>query len=205
MTTYPVRFSVPRPARFTRVQLVVRIVLFSILGLLGLSQGVVFLAAYLALPAFAALRLSANRDPARYLAEDGARVLGVLRWFMAINAYFGLASDALPMRSPQETVRLDAELAARPDARSALWRIITGIPSALVLAVLGCIAGFVWLIAAVFVLVHQRYPDWAFAYLEGMQRWAARLLAYQASLVDEYPPFSLGPDETAAPMQTAAS
>jgi len=53
-TTFPVHYHADKPARFTRVQLFVRIVGIMVVGMLGLSFGVVYLAAYLALPAFAA-------------------------------------------------------------------------------------------------------------------------------------------------------
>ena len=56
MTAYPVRYFVERPARFTRLQLLVRVVAFCALGVLGLTFGTVFLFGYLALPVFAAAR-----------------------------------------------------------------------------------------------------------------------------------------------------
>ena len=55
---YPVHYHVTKPAQFTRIQLLVRVVAFCALGLLGLSFGSVFWFAYLALPAFAAVRLA---------------------------------------------------------------------------------------------------------------------------------------------------
>jgi len=52
------------------------------------------------------------------------------------------------------------------------------------------------------ILVAQRVGPHAFAYLVGLQRWSIRLLAYQASLVDEYPPFSLS-ELASLPVATA--
>ena len=45
------------------------------------------------------------------------------------------------------------------------------------------------------------YPDSLWRFLLGLVRWQACLLAYLASLVDRYPPFTLetGPVFTAAP------
>jgi hypothetical protein len=189
MNAYPVHYSVDKPPRFTRLQLLVRVLAFVVLGMLGLSLGLLFMAAYVALPVFAAARLS-SRDAASYLAEDGPRVVRWLRWFAAIFAWLGLAADALPLRSPEETVRLEVEPSGQPTASSALWRLLIGLPSALVLGLLAFVGGFVWLWAALVVLIDERVGDGAFRFLAGLQRWSVRLLAYQASLVEPYPPFS---------------
>jgi hypothetical protein len=68
--------------------------------------------------------------------------------------------------------------------------VLAGLPAALVVAVLGWIGVFVWLWAAVSVLVGEHVGRAAFGYLVGLQRYCLRLLVYQASLVDDYPPFS---------------
>lgn len=187
---YPVHFLVERPARFTRLQLAVRLVAFCALGVLGLSFGMVFGFAYLALPAFAASRLAAARDADGYVARDGPRIVQALRWFAAVSAWAALTAEHLPGRSPTETVTLELEGEPHPTASTALWRVLSGLPSALVLGLLGALGVLVWLWAALTILVSERVGDGAFHYLSGLQRWSVRLLAYQASLVDEYPPFS---------------
>jgi hypothetical protein len=191
-STYPVHYSVEHPPHFSRVGLLVRSVAFLALGVVGLSFGAVFGFAFLILPVIAACRLSGGRDPQVYLHEDGPRVLGALRWLGAISAWVSLTAERLPGRSPDEIVKLELEDAPRRAATpsSAIWRVITGIPSALVLAILCWVGMFVWLWAALSILVSERVGPGAFAYLVGLQRWSIRLLAYQASLVDEYPPFS---------------
>lgn len=187
---YPVHYGIERPARFTRVQLAIRVAVFVVLGMLGLSFGAVFLFAYLLLPLVAASRLASTGDPERYVREDGPRILRVLHWFAAVSAWAGLVADRLPHRSPEEVVRLRVETWARPTPGSAALRLITGIPSALVLMVLGWIGVLVWLWAALTVLVSERVGAGAFSFLVGLQRWSLRLLVYQAALVDDYPPFS---------------
>jgi hypothetical protein len=54
----------------------------------------------------------------------------------------------------------------------------------------------VWVIAAIWVLIAETYPESLYGFQRGIVRWTARLLAYLASLVDTYPPFSLetGPE-----------
>lgn len=190
MTAYPVHYSVAQPVRFDRLQLLVRLVAFCALGLLGLSFGVVFFFAYLALPVFAASRLTQERGASAYAAQEGPRVITALRWLASVSAWAALVADRLPGRAPEENVLLTVEGTTRPTAASAIWRVISGLPSALVLAILGWIGVLVWIWAAVSVLLFERVGPGAFDYLVGLQRWSIRLLAYQASLVDEYPPFS---------------
>ena len=197
-TTYPVHYAVERPARFTRIQLLIRILVFCVLGIIGVSFGLAFMVGFAALPVFAAARLTSRGDkPHAYVADDGPRVIAVLRWFAAVSAWAGLIAEELPRRAPEETVRVDVEANAHPTPGSALMRLITGLPSAFVLAVLGWLGVFVWLWAALSVLFTERVGVGTFNYLVGLQRWSIRLLAYQASLVDEYPPFSFedGPAE----------
>ena len=195
MTPYPVHYNVALPGMFTRLQLAVRFVAFVALGAIGLSFGTVFMFAYLALPVIAASRL-ARRESSVYLAEDGPRIVAALRWFAAVAAWAGLVTEHLPASSPAETVKLEVEAHAQPTSRSALWRVVTGIPSAIALMVLCWLGMFVWLWAALSILFSQRIGPHAFDYLVGLQRWSTRLLVYQASLVDEYPPFSFAEGPT---------
>jgi hypothetical protein len=187
---HPVHYYIEKPERFTRLQLAVRVVAFCALGVLGLSFGMVFLFAYLALPVFVASRLATGRDPRSYLEREGQHVLSALRWFAALSAWAGLVAEHLPGSSPEEAVTIEVEGSPNPTTSSAFWRILTGLPSAIVLAILGWFGVFVWMWAALSILFVQRVGPRTFRYLVGLQRWSIRLLAYQASLVDEYPPFS---------------
>jgi hypothetical protein len=201
---YPVHYAVDRPARFTRLQLGLRVMAFFALGIVGLSFGSVFWLGYLALPVFAAIRL-APRAAGAYLDVDAPRIVRVLHWFAAISAWLGLVSDRLPDKTPAETVELAVQPRGRPTARNAVWRLLAGIPSALVLSLLGVMGMFVWLWAALSILIHERVGAGAFDFLVGLQRWSIRLLAYQASLVDEYPPFSFSDGGARAGLHPAAS
>lgn len=205
MTGYPLRYSVAQPARFDRFQLLVRLIAFCALGLLGLSFGAIFAFAYLALPVYAASRLAATDESNEYALRDGPRVLGALRWLAAVSAWASLVADRLPSRTAEETVQLSLQGQVRPSAVSAIWRVAAGLPSALVLAVLGWLGVLVWLWAALSVLLYERVGPRAFDYLVGLQRWSLRLLAYQASLVEEYPPFSFDDGPRALPEARAES
>jgi len=190
VTTYPVHYRVEPPAQFTPVQLLARFAAFVALGMLGLSLGTLFAVAYVGLPAYAASRL-ASASPADYLRTDGPRVTRLLHWLASVSAWVGLAVDRLPNNRPEETVSLVVDdTSPRPTPGAALLRIVTGLPSALVLMLLCALGVFVWLWAALSILFTRRIGPGAFDYLVGLQRWSVRLLAYQACLVDEYPPFS---------------
>jgi hypothetical protein len=191
MKTYPVGFDVKRPELYSRAQLALRIVLFIIIGMLGLSLGALFGLLYLGLPAYAAVRLS-NDSAERFLENERERIEQFLRRVMAFYAYFALLLDRPPPFDPDGSIYLEVEPTGRPTVSSALLRILFGIPSALVLGILVGLAGLAWLIAFILILVHRRYGNGLFEFQKGVLGWTARLLAYQASLVDAYPPFSLG-------------
>ncbi|MCY0989776.1 DUF4389 domain-containing protein [Nannocystis sp. ILAH1] len=196
---YPVRYGVARPARFSRQQLLIRAAAFIVLGLLGLSFATLFTLAYLGLPLYIAIRNASPDVRVADLRDDRRRVLVFLRWFAAVSAWVGLTVDRLPARRPEETVSLTVAVpASRPTTAAAILRTLTGLPSALVLMVLCGMGMLVWLWAALSILFAERVGAGASAYLVGLQRWSVRLLAYQACLVDAYPPFSFAEDTTTA-------
>ena len=197
-TNYPVSFDVTRPDKFERPQVALRIVVMLILCLLGAAFGWIFGLVYLVFPALAAIFIS-KKGPEKFLEEDGPRLTGWIRWLVAVYAYLGLLTDRLPSEKAEEIVRLEIQPGGSPTVGSALLRIILGIPSAIVLGLLGIVFFVTWIIAAIMVLVQENYPDGLYDFHRGVMRWQARLLCYQASLVEPYPPFALdtGAEETA--------
>lgn len=192
MRAYPVHFGVARAARFTRLQLLVRLAVFLVLGMVGLSFGTIFGIAYLALPIYAAIRISSLGSPGAYALVEAPRTARALRWFAAVSGWAGLVVERLPAHDPDESVALHVDATEHEStAGSALARIVTGLPSALVLLLVGCVGVLVWLWAAMSILFVERVGLGAFSFLVGLQRWCVRLLAYQACLVDAYPPFTL--------------
>jgi hypothetical protein len=190
-TSYPVTFDVTPPERYSRAQLALRVALFIVLGMLGLSLGALFLVLYIGLPVFTAVMLSSESSE-QFLERVAPQLARVLRWVMAIYAYFALLDDRLPVAEPDGFIHLEIQTGGHPTVSSALLRILYGIPSLLVLLLLLWIAAIVWVIAFVLILVRERYPRSLFELQKGVQRWMVRLLAYQASIVEPYPPFSLG-------------
>lgn len=83
--------------------------------------------------------------------------------------------------------------------------MLVGLPSALILMLLYSIGALVWLWAALSILVTERVGQGSFDYLVGLQRWTVRLLAYQSSLIDDYPPFSFSDVSPVLPSATTTT
>jgi hypothetical protein len=184
-TSFPVTLDVERPQKFDRVQVVLRLALLVIVGWIGHPVGLM----WLGLPLVAAVLVS-QKGGQRYLDEDGPTVTRVLNWLLDFVAYLVLLTDELPGQG-RHPVRLQVERSGSPTVGSALLRLLYAIPSLIVLAILTFVSGIVWVIAAILVLIDEKYPDGLWRFQLGLVRWEARLLTYLASLVDRYPPFTL--------------
>jgi hypothetical protein len=185
---YPVTFDVQPPKEFDKAQVALRIVIVAVLAILQIG-GIVFGGAYLILPVVAAILIS-QKGAEQYLAEAEAGPTKWLRYILGFYSYMALATDKVPTQAPEEVVDLNVQTTGSPTVGSALLRIILAIPHAFVLGLLGIAFGVVWIIAAISILLNGTYPDWASSFIRGYMRWTARVMAYMASLADEYPPFS---------------
>jgi hypothetical protein len=183
--SHPVGFGVERPPSFARAHVFLRLALLVVIGWVVHPIGLL----WLALPVVAAILVS-QKGGQRYLEEDGPTVVRILNWILDLVAYLALVTDRLPGGAGRP-VRFQVERAGSPTIGSALLRIVSAIPSLIVLAILAVVGAIVWTIALVFVLVEEHYPAGMWRFLVGIVQWEARLLAYLASLVDEYPPFAL--------------
>lgn len=181
----PVTVEVERPPVFQRGHVFLRLALLVLVGWIGHPFGLL----WLGLPVVAAI-LVAQRGGQLYLEENGPTVTRILNWILDVVAYLALLTDELPGER-RHPVRLRVERSGSPTLRSALLRILYAIPSVIVLAILAFVGAIVWVIAVVLVLINERYPDSLWRFLLGLVRWEAWLLAYLASLVDRYPPFTL--------------
>ena len=180
-----VSVEVERPPTFQRAHVFLRVALLVVIGWLGHPWGLL----WLGLPAVAAVLVS-QKGGQRYLDENGPALTRVLNWILDLVAYLALLTDELPGQGAHP-VRFQVGRSGSPTVGSALLRILYAIPSLIVLAILAFVGAIVWVIAVVLVLVAEKYPDGLWQFLLGLVRWEAWLLAYLASLVDEYPPFTL--------------
>jgi hypothetical protein len=183
--SYPVTVDVDRPQTFQRAHVLLRIVVLAVIGWVGHPWGLL----WLGLPVVAAILVS-QKSGQRYLEENGPATVRVLQWVLDLTAYAALLTDDLP-GAGEHPVRFRVERAGSPSVSSCLLRIVYAIPSLIFLAILWFVGAIVWLVAAVRVLVDERYPESLWRFLLGLVRWEGRLLAYLASLVDDYPPFTL--------------
>jgi hypothetical protein len=189
MMPYPVVFDVTPPARFDRVQLVLRLLILMVLGLIGVSFGWIVLLLYLALPAAAALVIE-SRGAEEYLTRTAPGIERVLRWLLSITAYMSFLSDRFPT-GEASMVRFEVSPTGVPSRNSALMRLLTSFPEAVILAVLALVAGMVAFVSFLFVLFTATVPDGLVVFQRAFLRWEARLFAYHASLVDVPPPYAL--------------
>ena len=185
---YPATFDVETPDEFDKAQLVLRVLIVIVLSVLQIGS-IVFSAAYLLLPVMAAVLVS-QKGAEQYLAESETGVTKWLRYLLGFYSYMALATDKLPTESPERVVKLQVQPNGEPTVGSALTRIVLATPHAFVLGLLSFVFAIVWIIAAVSIVISGSYPQWAASFIKGYLRWIARLMAYMASLVDEYPPFS---------------
>ena len=192
MSQPSVSFDLERPPTFQRAHVFLRIALLIVIGWVSHPFGLL----WLGVPVVAAI-LVAQKGGERYLDEDGPTVSRVLGWFVAVIAYLALLTDRLPGRE-EPGIRFEIERSGSPTVGSALLRILYVIPNLIVLALLVLLGSIVWFFGLVLVLVSERYPESVWRFLCGIVRWEANVLAYLASLTDQYPPFALEGDSVSS-------
>lgn len=195
---YPVSFSVTPPVRPSKLQARLAITFLVIVLAFGYIAdfngwlsvvffGTIFaMPVLLAVPVLAAMLIS-QKGGEQYLAEAEQGPISWLRYVMGFFSWMSFASGKFPAQ--QDVVDLQVQPSGTPTAGSALLRIILVIPLAIALLCSGIIFMYCWTVAAVSILVKGTNPEWAAKAIRGYLRATARVLAYAASLVDEYPPF----------------
>jgi hypothetical protein len=134
--------------------------------------------------------LVSQKGAAGYHAEAPENMTKWLRFIVSAYAYLSLLTDRLPNDTSSNELRFEVRPTGEPSVGQALLRIILVIPHLIVLGLLGIVAVVLTVIAAIMILVQESYPDSIYNFLRGWVRWHARVIAYLASLADEYPPFA---------------
>ncbi|HEY7268546.1 MAG TPA: DUF4389 domain-containing protein [Dehalococcoidia bacterium] len=209
MADYPVSFDVRRPDTFDRAHVAIRLVIAVILALLGGALGWSLGVIYLVIPVVAAILIS-QKGAQKYHDESGRTMTSWLRYIVAFHAYFAFLTDKLPNEPTADYLEFEVTPSGTPTPGAALMRILLALPSAIVLALLWVVGFVLSVIAGVLILYQEHYDGDIYNILRGIVRWEARLLAYLASLVDEYPPFAFDqhasrtwPEPPAAPQPPA--
>jgi Domain of unknown function (DUF4389) len=191
--SYPVQLDVTSPLRYERIQIVLRFAIAIALGWLGSITGWLPGLVFFALPVIAATVVS-TRGAQRYLDDVAPTLWRAIRWLLALTAYMLLLVDRFPAGEATD-VQVNVQAGAHPTTGSTLLRLITSIPSAFVLGILGIASSVLFVVGVATILIDGQVPRAILAFQRGMLRWQARLWAYHASLVDEYPPFSFEESE----------
>ena len=190
MSDYGVLFDATPPPKFERPQVVLRILIIAIMSALAGAFGWILGLIYLGVPVLAAVLIS-QKGSEHYLAESNGDMTRWLRYIVGFYAYVCLLVDRLPTGEAATTVQFEVKTSGTPSVGNALLRIILAIPSAIVIGLLWIVGLILLVIAAISILISESYPSGIYDFLRGLVRWEARLLAYLASLVQDYPPFAL--------------
>jgi len=183
MSNHPVELGVEHPKQTARIHVVIRLVLLAAFAALGCSGIYWFL--YLALPALATIAIL-RKGGERYLTQDAPGIVTVLRWFASAYAYLWLLTDVLPTAAGSP-VDLRIQVGGHPTAGSALLRLLSSVPALVLLSLLSVVAGILWIVGAVVVLVRERIPGPIARFLTLTLRIQFQLVAYHLSLVEAYP------------------
>jgi hypothetical protein len=185
---YPATFDMAPPGRMQRPHVAIRILVIIVLGFI-LSIASFLGIFYLGIPILAAILVS-QKGAERFFQEDAPRFVRWGRYLVAAFAYMLFVTDRLPNEDPEQTIDLQVTPQGEPTVGSALLRIIYVIPHGIVLGIIGIAYVVVVPVAAISILINESVPEWAFNFTRGYLRWETRVLAYYASLTEEYPPFS---------------
>ena len=161
---YPVQIDVTSPPHFDRVQLLLRIGIGILLGWLGLTTGWLVCLLFGALPLIAAVGISSQRDG--YLKKVAPQLWSVLDWLLRLSAYMLLLVDRFPTDEARSVIT-EIRYTGQPTVGSALARLITSVPSGLVLMLLWFVSSVLWVVAALAVLLGLSMPRSILAYQIG--------------------------------------
>ncbi len=196
--SYPAHFDADRPERFDRAQVFLRIAVVMLLAVLRVPLGTLLLVLYLALPVIAAVLIAQKSGPP-YLERVGERMIRGVRAVVAFLAWLTFLTDSFPSAKETPGVRFEVLPHGGPTIGSALLRLITSLPAAIVAAALWVVSGLVGFVMAILVLAGGNPPAGLYDVQRGTVRWMARLLAYHASLVDQGPPFAFDTEAEPTP------
>jgi hypothetical protein len=189
IVSYPATLETGFPPQFERVQVLYRLLLLVAIGFLHQMLGSLAGVLYLFLPIVAAVSIYRNGGIG-LRAEETRSFISVIDWAVSFYAYFLFVIDRFPLARERDA-RLSVEAVGSPRGGAALARLVTTLPHAIVLSVLGVASVLVAVAMGISVLVTGKAPDALYGFQRDVVAWIGRVLAYHSSLVDTYPPFAL--------------
>jgi hypothetical protein len=183
---YPVRFDVQYPesmSKKTFLKWILGIPQVIIVGALNYVWGALSLIAFFAI-------LFTGKYPEGLFNFNR----GIMRWQANVTAYYDLLRDEYPpfsMDPGQYPVTFEIDMPENLQRWAPLYKWILAIPHFIIVGVLGFIAFFVVIYGGIMVLTSGTYPEGAFRFVVGVQRWSLRTTTYAFFFHDQYPPFSL--------------
>ena len=193
----PVRIDVDAPARFERMQLLLRALILIAFGIVHQSGPGLFGLSYVLLPVIAAVLIS-RRSGAGYLERDAPWLTSIVEWIAGFYAYMLFVTDSFPLESGARAVRLKATAGGRPTVASALCRLLLSLPHFVLLALLGFVGAVLAFVTALLILIGARVPSSIRAFQQELVGWIGRVLVYHASLVETFPPMTFEPKGTSS-------
>ncbi|MET0386587.1 MAG: DUF4389 domain-containing protein [Polyangiales bacterium] len=184
----PVSLEITAPRAYDAKQLLMRLLVCAALGLLHQSFGRLFLALYVLLPMAASL-LIARSDGRGLAPRERAWLQEPIAWIVAFYAYMLFVTDRFPLDAASRPLTLSIRQGAQSSTSSgkALFRLLSGLPYAICIALVGIVASVIALILACHVLVARDLPRGLYGFQRDFLAWTAHYFAYLASLVDETP------------------
>lgn len=187
MSDPSISFDVQAPARYSRMQVLLRLALVCLLALLQARLTWILAVSYLLLPVLAAVSIQ-NHDGAGYAEESRSSLLRVLHWWSAFVAFLFFVSDRFPGSSRDlASVRLEVAPGEPIVATQALLRLVTSLPDFVAVLLLGWVASVLAVIAAACVLVAERVPEFIRRFASFYVSLQARFLAHHAGLTGVHP------------------
>lgn len=199
---YPVRVATRLPLRYEKIQVLLRVLVCVAIGAFLQSTGGPLGLLYLSLPIAAAVLIT-RRGEHGYLTQDARWLGNVIEWVVGLYGYLLFVTDRFPLDVEDRSVRVQVLPQGTPTVGRALARLVTSIPLAIVLALLLVASLVVWVIAAVAILIDERYPEPLRRFQYNVVTFLGRWLAYHASLVEPWPPFDFWSEPTQPPTGSA--
>jgi hypothetical protein len=136
----------------------------------------------------------------------GSAMVAMLRFYARAYAYLLLLTDEYPALEGNWFLQVEMQRPERLRRRQIFfWKTLAVIPHLFCLAILWFAVAVCEVIAWFAILFTGRFPTGLRNFVVGWLRWYLRVIAYWASLRDEFPPYSLSSEASAGGRASTAA